>query len=156
MTTSAMSISLSPSPSLSLSSLPGPLGKCKFQSFFSLLKYSFDSLHDRKGEISKVHVVCRLPDISHDLNLYCPQIKKSVRVVLVSTDHPLYVDMYEQWMVSPLRTRQRCLIVCGWTHSLTGWTSSSLPSPTSQQKSELCPRLTLYLSSSLWWSSETE
>ena len=47
-------------PSLALCTLPpslqGPLLKCKFRSFFSLLKHAFDALHDRKGEISKVCV----------------------------------------------------------------------------------------------------
>ena len=37
-----------------LCSLTAPLAECKFPSFFSLLKHAFDTLHDRKGEISKV------------------------------------------------------------------------------------------------------
>jgi hypothetical protein len=40
--------------------LQGPLLKCKFRSFFSLLKHAFDALHDRKGEISKISKSVRM------------------------------------------------------------------------------------------------
>jgi hypothetical protein len=48
-------------------SLPAPLAECKFPSYFSLLKHAFDTLHDRKGEISKiaksVKIVMNSPEV---------------------------------------------------------------------------------------------
>ncbi|CAI8024304.1 Nuclear factor related to kappa-B-binding protein [Geodia barretti] len=47
--------------------LTAPLAECKFPSFFSLLKHAFDTLHDRKGEISKitksVKIVMNSPEV---------------------------------------------------------------------------------------------
>ena len=69
------------------SRLEGPLPRDQFMSFFSVLKHAFEPLNDKKCELGKVSSPPQLCGHCVNLDMFCPQLTKLVRQILVSLKH---------------------------------------------------------------------